>query len=170
MWLNGNSGIILLVRQYNGRYKETNNLFSMPEKACSTWVVQRILVRLSIFVKSTLKGQCHNIQLFFALFFSLEQTMATARANVVDIGPSQLGQPRAQLHSPNGVDQISFSTALPCGRHYFSPNKKGRHSGQSVTASDFGSNGPRFESGLGRCVESLDKALYSHCPKEKPSH
>ena len=29
---------------------------------------------------------------------------------------------------------------------------------------------PRFESGRGRCVESLDKALYSHCPKEKPSH
>ena len=42
--------------------------------------------------------------------------------------------------------------------------------GQSVTASDFGSNGPRFQSGRGRCVESLDKALYSHCPKEKPSH
>ena len=41
---------------------------------------------------------------------------------------------------------------------------------QSVTASDFGSNGPRFESGRGRCVESLDKALYSLCPKEKPSH
>ena len=33
-----------------------------------------------------------------------------------------------------------------------------------------GSNGPRFESGRGRCVESLDKVLYSHCPKEKPSH
>ena len=48
--------------------------------------------------------------------------------------------------------------------------KKTRRSGQSVTASDFGSNGPRFESGRGRCVESLDKALYSHCPKEKPSH
>ena len=47
---------------------------------------------------------------------------------------------------------------------------KRRRSGQSVTASDFGSNGPRFESGRGRCVESLDKALYSHCPKEKPSH
>ena len=45
-----------------------------------------------------------------------------------------------------------------------------RRSGQSVTASDFGSNGPRFESGRARCVESLDKALYSHCPKEKPSH
>ena len=45
-----------------------------------------------------------------------------------------------------------------------------RRSGQSVTASDFGSNGPRFESGRGRCVESLDKALHSHCPKEKPSH
>ena len=41
----------------------------------------------------------------------------------------------------------------------------GRRSGQSVTASDFGSNGPRFESGRGRCVESLDKALYSHCPR-----
>ena len=46
----------------------------------------------------------------------------------------------------------------------------GMRSGQSVTASDFGSNGPRFESGLGHCVESLDKALYSHCPKEKTSH
>ena len=45
-----------------------------------------------------------------------------------------------------------------------------RRSGQSVTASDFGSNGPRFESDRGRCVESLDKALYSLCPKEKPSH
>ena len=44
-----------------------------------------------------------------------------------------------------------------------------RRSDQSVTASDCGSNGPRFESGHGRCVESLDKALYSHCPKEKPS-
>ena len=40
----------------------------------------------------------------------------------------------------------------------------------SVTASDFGSNGPRFESGRGRCVGSLDKVLFSHCPKEKPSH
>ena len=48
--------------------------------------------------------------------------------------------------------------------------KMWRRSGQSVMASDFGSNGPRFESGRGRCVESLDKALYSHCPKEKPSH
>ena len=45
-----------------------------------------------------------------------------------------------------------------------------RRSGQSVTASNFGSKGPRFESGRGRCVESLDKALYSHWPKEKPSH
>ena len=44
-----------------------------------------------------------------------------------------------------------------------------RRSGQSVKASDFGSNGSRFESGRGRCVESLGKALYSHCPKEKPS-
>ena len=50
------------------------------------------------------------------------------------------------------------------------PGNRRRRSGQSVTASDFGSNGPRFESGRGRCVESLDKALYSHCPKEKPSH
>ena len=50
------------------------------------------------------------------------------------------------------------------------PRTQRRRSGQSVTASDFGSNGPRFESGRGRCVESLDKALHSHCPKEKPSH
>ena len=28
----------------------------------------------------------------------------------------------------------------------------------------------RGYTGRGRCVESLDKALYSHCPKEKPSH
>ena len=35
-------------------------------------------------------------------------------------------------------------------------SQRGR-SGQSVTASDFGSNGPRFESGRARCVESLDK-------------
>ena len=34
-----------------------------------------------------------------------------------------------------------------------------RRSGQSVTASDFGPKSPRFESGRGRCVESLDKAL-----------
>ena len=45
-----------------------------------------------------------------------------------------------------------------------------RRSGKSVTASDFGSNGPRFESGRGRCVESSDKALHSHCSKEKPSN
>ena len=45
-----------------------------------------------------------------------------------------------------------------------------RRSGQSVTASNFGSNGPRLKSGRGRCVESLDNALYSHWPKEKPSH
>ena len=36
--------------------------------------------------------------------------------------------------------------------------------------SDFTLRTPRFESGRGRCVESLDKALHSHCPKEKPSH
>ena len=44
-----------------------------------------------------------------------------------------------------------------CGGEY--PTKQRRGSGQSVTALDFGSNGPRFESGRGRCVESLDKAL-----------
>ena len=56
----------------------------------------------------------------------------------------------------------------PC-RWKVACSKMRRRSGQSVTASGFGSNGPRFESGRGRCVESLDKALYSHCPKEKPS-
>ena len=62
---------------------------------------------------------------------------------------------------------LPFFTSFPC-HHELA--KVRRRSGQSVTASDFGSNGPRFESGRGRCVESLDKALYSHCPKEKPSH
>ena len=38
-----------------------------------------------------------------------------------------------------------------------------RRSRQLVTASGFRSNGPRLESGRGRSVESLDKALYSHC-------
>ena len=33
-------------------------------------------------------------------FFLGEQTMATARANVADIGPWQLGQPREHLHRP----------------------------------------------------------------------
>ena len=61
--------------------------------------------------------------------------------------------------------RIASQHTWPC-----CPIKRRRRSGQSVAASDFGSHGPRFESGRGRCVESLDKALYSHCPKEKPSH
>ena len=71
---------------------------------------------------------------------------------------------RQQVHYPirNGTQAV---TAVMINAHATLAI-----SGQSVTASDFGSNGPRFESGRGRCVESLDKALYSHCPKEKPSH
>ena len=62
-------------------------------------------------------------------------------------------------------------TVLTSSKLRFWHDLKGkRRSGQSVTASDFGSNGPRFESGRDRCLESLGKALYSHCPKEKPSH
>ena len=57
-----------------------------------------------------------------------------------------------------------------CVKFFIDFDITGRRSGQSVAASDFESNGPRFESGRGRCLESLDKALYSHCPKEKPSH
>ena len=73
----------------------------------------------------------------------------------------------------NYTEDMSSETLLKlaCSKKLFAVlKKKALRSGQSVTASDFGSNGPRFESGRGRCVESLDKALYSHCPKEKPSH
>ena len=66
--------------------------------------------------------------------------------------------------------ELKFSQKTWKDTWHQDPAEKRRRSGQSVTASDFGSNGPRFESGRGRCVESLDKALYSHCPKEKPSH
>ena len=73
-------------------------------------------------ISSNLKEQCHDIQWFFALFLR-DQTMATARANVSGSGPWQLGQPREQLHRPGWIEQISFSAALPCGRHYFSHTK-----------------------------------------------
>ena len=69
-----------------------------------------------------------------------------------------------------GHGQMRIRFVLVCDDALHCRTMRRRRSGQSVTASDFGSNGPRFESGRGRCVESLDKALYSHCPKEKPSH
>ena len=69
------------------------------------------------------------------------------------------------FNAPYVPNSLRFAHAV-----HFAHGRQGRRSGQSVTASDFGSNGPRFESGCGRCVESLDKALYSQCPKEKPSH
>ena len=68
------------------------------------------------------------------------------------------------------ISHGSMLCHLLYGCVYLISMKLRRRSGQSVTASDFGSNGPQFQSGHGRCVESLDKALYSHCPKEKPSH
>ena len=49
--------------------------------------------------------------------------MATAHASVADITPWELGQPREQLHQPSWVEKMSFSAALSCGRHYFSPHK-----------------------------------------------
>ena len=67
-------------------------------------------------------------------------------------------------------NKVALSKKCGSGRDLSTLPLMERRSGQLVTASDFGSNGPRFESGRGRCVESLDKALYSHCPKEKPSH
>ena len=69
-----------------------------------------------------LKGQCHDIQWFFALFLC-EQKMATARASVADIWSWQLGLSREQLCRSSWVQQMSFCAALPWGRHYFSPHK-----------------------------------------------
>ena len=61
--------------------------------------------------------------IFCASSFLREEKMATAHASVADIRPWQLGQPREQLHYPSWVEKMSFSAALPCGRHYFSPHK-----------------------------------------------
>ena len=80
------------------------------------------LLCLTYYFLLLLKGQCHDVQWFFCAFFLRDQAMAIARANVVGTGPWQLGQPRKQLHRPGWVEQISFSAALPCGRHYFSPH------------------------------------------------
>ena len=61
------------------------------------------------------------------------------------------GQRIAFLHRPSNWSKIALTKATKLTLR--------RRSGQSIMASDFGSNGPRFESGRGRCVESLDKAL-----------
>ena len=70
-----------------------------------------------------LKGQCHDIQWFFALFFCASKKMAAAHASVADIRPWKFSQPCEQLRRPRWVEQMSFSAALPGGRHYFSPHK-----------------------------------------------
>ena len=72
-----------------------------------------------------LKGQCHDIQWFFAHFLR-EQKMAAARASVADISSVC----RANSFTAQAVSskchfsqQLSFFAAFPCGRHYFSPQK-----------------------------------------------
>ena len=77
---------------------------------------------------------------------------------------------RTALHSPSTVRPIHMhgwehSRPLEDGiprkwqvARIRQPRIERRRSGRLVTASDFGSNGPRIESGRGRCVESLDKA------------
>ena len=84
-------------------------------------------------------------------------------------GPGLSGPEAGRKQVFSGSDG-GLSTGVWTGRFTGFSTTSGRGSGQSVTASDFGSNGPRFESGRGHCVESFDKALYSHCPKEKPLH
>ena len=78
------------------------------------------------FLSNTFKGAVSQYSVMFCAFLR-EQKMAIVRANVADIRPWQLGQPREQLHRPSRIEQMPFSSmfsaALPCSRHYFSPRK-----------------------------------------------
>ena len=76
-----------------------------------------------------LKGQCHNIQWFFELFFARvkngdylrkcrgHQTMTAQSA------PRRASPPKTSRAKVVFLEKMSFSAAFPCGRHYFSPHK-----------------------------------------------
>ena len=138
---------------------------------------------------ATLKRQCHDNRDFWQPFlwgrWWWPQGKATENDNcsrkttfaLLSLGRKvvRAADQAVMVWSPRHLREQSpfYARAKKSKNHWISwhcPFKKNlrRRSGQSVTASDFGSNGPRFESGRGGCVESLDKALYSHCPQEKP--
>ena len=79
-------------------------------------------------VRKVLKWQCHDIQWFFCAFFCARkkwrqrkcrgyQTM-TARSAARTASPPKMSRENVVF-----LEQLSFSAALPCGRHYFSPHK-----------------------------------------------
>ena len=71
------------------------------------------------------KGAVSRNSVIFALFLR-EQKMATARASVADISSiCRANGFTARLSRANVVflEQVSFSAALFCGRHYFSHTK-----------------------------------------------
>ena len=80
-------------------------------------------------VSGHLKGAVSRYSVIFLRFLP-EQKRATARANVADI-KTTTGRSAAQITLPPKLslanvvflEQLSFSAALPCGRHYFSPHK-----------------------------------------------
>ena len=78
--------------------------------------------------RTLLKGQCHDKQWFLRFFARAKngdcsrkrrgrQTM-TARSAARTASPPKLSRENVVF-----LKQLSFSAALPCGRHYFSPHK-----------------------------------------------
>ena len=89
------------------------------------WV--RALVIVSWDYYFFLKGQCHDVQWFFALFFcASKKWWLFAQMSRTSYHDSSVS-PREQLRRPSWVEQMPFSSmfsaALPCRRHYFSPHK-----------------------------------------------
>ena len=69
-----------------------------------------------------LKGQCHDVQWFFC---SSKKWRLLTQVSRISDSQSQAAASPPQLSRENVVffEQLSFSEALPCGRHYFSPHK-----------------------------------------------
>ena len=75
-----------------------------------------------------LKGQCHDIQWFFALFCTRKNGdcsrkcrghwTITARSGAPTPSPPKLSRKNVFF-----LEQLSFSAALPCARHYFPHTK-----------------------------------------------
>ena len=89
------------------------------DSACS---VRRLIEKVDSYI---LKGQCHDIQWFIALFCASKKWLLLAQVSRTSprfaartVSPSR--QSRATVVF---LEQLSFSAALPCGRHYFSPHK-----------------------------------------------
>ena len=126
--------------------------------------------RLDIFLFEELFGFSAKRQFFLDLIFDSSHLLLKARSDEWTFLKISQNVLTCMVAEENFLFRIFFDKKVLDRSNYWLVESSCTRSGQSVTASDFGSNGPRFKSGRGRCVESLDKALYSHCPKEKPSH